>query len=176
MLLGCSVLFLLAACEPTTSKTTSSKEQQLAPITELEQKLRTQQDVSLDTTTANALIKQSLNYIKTYPADSISGELLFKAADVSRGIGHYQDAVDLWDRFYREYPTHKKAPIALFLKAFTADKDLQDSGAASAYYENFLQKYPDHDQAKDARLLLDILRNDQSPEELIKQFQQNNQE
>ncbi len=166
-------LLLFSSCNATNQSATGNREKQLASIDALEQKLRAQQDVTLDTISANALVQQSMDFVTSYPSDSLAGDILFKAADVSRGLGHYEQAIDMWDRFAREYPRHEKVPVSLFLKAFTADKDLQDVGMATAYYERFLQKYPDHPQAKDARMLLDILQSNQSPEELIRQFEQN---
>ncbi len=173
-LLISAFLCLFTSCGPTADAPNSNRDDQLAAINALEQKLRAQKDVKLDTASANALIEQSMDFVTTYPSDSLSGDILFKAADVSRGVGHYQQAIEMWDRFYREYPTHDKVPISLFLKAFTADKDLKDVGLAISSYERFLLKYPDHPVAKDARFLLEILQNDQSPEELIKQFEKNN--
>lgn len=172
VLLISSIFSLFFSCgDSSSTRSGSSRDEQVASINELEQKLRAQQDVTLDTVSANALVQQSMDFVTAHPSDSLSGDILFKAADVSRGLGHYEQAIEMWDRFAREYPRHEKVPVSLFLKAFTADKDLEDVGMATTYYERFLQKYPDHPQARDARMLLDILQSDQSPEELIKQFE-----
>jgi TolA-binding protein len=62
----------------------------------------------------------------------------------------------------------------MFLKAFVYEDQLHDLNKAKKYYEEFLEKYPDSDFADDARISLQNLG--KSPEELIKEFEEKQQE
>jgi hypothetical protein len=50
----------------------------------------------------------------------------------------------------------------------------QELGKAKAIYEQFLQRYPDHDFADDAQISIENLG--KSPEELIRIFEEKNRE
>ena len=150
-----------------------SKEELIAEIKELEARLLKALDAQKDMEAAKALIVKSEDYVKQFPKDSLAASYLFKAADVSRGIKDFGNAIKLWGQVWRNYEDYSKAPDALFLQGFTFDNDLQDKKMAKKYYEDFLQKYREHQYSGQVRQLLAVLG--KSTEELIKEFQKQNQ-
>ena len=167
-------LFLLAfvalmffTCTP---KSNTSIEKERTDIANLEKSLKEAKDVNKDKETAATLIQKSLDYVEKHPQDSLSPEVLFKAADVSRGLGNYEEAIRLWTKVYTEYQSYEKAADALFLKGFTYDKDLNDKAQAKQYLTLFMRKYPKHPLIKDVQLLLNYNQRNKSDLDLIKEF------
>lgn len=140
-------------------------------ISALEQKLLQVQDAGKDKQSAMMLIEKTKAYAKQFPKDSLTPELLFKAADVARGTREYGKAIHLWGQIWRNYQTHPKAPMALFLQGFTFDSDLRDPKMATQYYNEFLKTYPDDPLSPQVKQLLSVV--EISPEELVKQFEDN---
>ena len=103
-----------------------------------------------------------------------SPQLLYKAGEVAGSIGAYEKAIDLFDWIYNKYPDYEKAPLALFMKAFTLDNNMKNIDAARPVYEEFLAKYPDNDFARDAKILLENLG--KSDEEIFNSFTKGAQE
>ena len=121
---------------------------------------------------AKTLVKNSILFADRFPDDKMAPAVLFKAADVSRGLGDFEQAIDLWGEVIEVYPEYEKTPEALFHQGFIMDKDVGDKNSAIAYYEAFLSTYPTHPLAKDVALLKQLLQMDKSPEELVKEFEQ----
>ena len=101
-------------------------------------------------------------------------DLLLMAGALAKTIGNPNKAVQLYYNVGEKMPAHPKAPTALFMQAFIYENDLQDLEKAKAAYELFLKRYPnDPDYADDAQTALQLLG--KSPEEIIRQFEQNPQ-
>ena len=62
--------------------------------------------------------------------------------------------------------------MALFMKAFLFDGTFADSTNSRKYYTEFLEKYPNHEFAKDAKLLLQNVG--KSDEEVLKELMDKN--
>ena len=137
-------------------------------IAALEKKLLESNDASKDKDSALQLIEKTQQYAKDYPQDTLTPALLFKAGDVAKGAGEFGKAVQLWGQVWRNYETHPKAPMALFLQGYTFDTDVHDAKMAAKYYNQFLLQYPDHEWAEQARQLLSVV--EVKPEDLIKKF------
>jgi tetratricopeptide (TPR) repeat protein len=106
------------------------------------------------------------------PGDTLSAEYYFKAAELAMNLNKTQQALELYNKIIYTFPEFKKAPESLFLMAFIYENTLQNYGRAKELYELFLEKYPDHDFADDARFSLMYLG--KSPEELMKEFEEKN--
>jgi outer membrane protein assembly factor BamD (BamD/ComL family) len=119
---------------------------------------------------ADPMIKLYLDFVAQYQDDTISADYLFKSAELSAKSAQFEQAVDLYGRVQR-FPNFRKTPTALFLQGFIMENDLHKPQIAKSYYEKFLSKYPNHPLAKDVRLVIQSL--ELSPEELVKQFEQN---
>lgn len=153
---------LFISCKP------DLKKEKTARINELETMLFEQKQGVIDKKEAANMIQAYLDYVDTYPADTISAQYLFKAADVSINSFHSMESIELFDRLINEYPNFSKAPQALFLKAFTFENYLLQLDSARVNYELFLQKYPNHPFANDAEITLKNLG--KTPEEIIQEF------
>lgn len=154
-----------------------AKAKEKQAISALEFTLKAAKDVKKDADSAKELVAKSQSFAEKYPNDALSAEYLFKAADVARGLGNYKEAVEIWLKVYTDYAaTYAKAADALFLTAFTYDKDLQDKGKAKEYYSLFLDKYPKHPYTKDVKLMMGHNQNNKSDVDLIKEFKKKNED
>ncbi|MBK9335654.1 MAG: tetratricopeptide repeat protein [Lewinellaceae bacterium] len=101
-------------------------------------------------------------------------ELNMKAAGLAKTIGEPNTALRFYYNVAEKLPAHPKAPTALFMMGFIYENDLKDMEKAKSTYEEFLKRYPnDPDYVDDAQNALQFLGI--PPEEIIKQFEQNQQ-
>lgn len=138
-------------------------------ISKLETKLSKATEVTDEMPAAIALVKKSQVFGETFPDDERSPSVLFKGADVARGIGNYGKGIQLWGMVWRNYPDFERAPDALFLQGFTFENNLFDYKNAKDYYINFLSKHEEHPLAEQVKLALRNLG--KSPSELIEEFE-----
>ena len=157
-------LFMLAACS-------RPQEKLQKDITQQESYFQNQENSIPSTGKADTLIGMYLSYADQYQDDTLSPEYLFRAGDLSIGLGKFTQAQDLLGRVER-YPNYQKLPQVTFLQGFVAENHMGDTATARVHYERFLDKYPDHPLAKDARAAIEHMG--MSPEDLIRQFEQNN--
>ena len=103
------------------------------------------------------------------PNISNAAEFLSRAAETATTLRDIPKALELYNWIIEKYPTHPRASMALFLKAFTYDNELNDLEAAKKYYSEYLEKYPNDEYAESAKFLIQNLG--KSDEELIKMLQ-----
>lgn len=163
--IGCGLALLMWACG-------SDSAALQAKLKQMEERFATAKEAPSQEETQQyiALVRQ---WVSASPTDTLAPQRLFKAGGVAKSAGLFDEAFNLWDQLLKQYPQSAWAAPAAFLKGFTADTDLGDPLKATAYFEAFLADYPDSELAEQARLQLDILRSGQTPEDLIKNFQQN---
>ena len=101
-------------------------------------------------------------------------EFLYRSAETARTLRDIPTAIQLYDWIIDAYPTHPRAAVSLFLKAFTYDNDLKDFTKAGQYYNEFLTKYSDNEFAESAKFLLDNLG--KSEEDLRKMLEEKSKE
>lgn len=165
-IIGISAFFLLlAACGP-------KADQLKADIEAVRQQLAKSTTFPLDSTLTAQLIEKSMAYADRFPEDTASARFLFQAAEVSKAVGKYDQAIQLWRRVNDSYPNYAKAPESLFLIAFTYDNEASDKEKAKESYQAFIDKYPQHELNDDARQLLDYLKSGKTIEEIMKEFEQ----
>lgn len=153
-----------------------SKDRLAEEILALEGTLKKQMDnPTIDTASAVSLIDKTDLFADRFQQDSLTPHFLFKSGAVARGIGQYEKAIDLWGRVVTVYPDFEKVPESLFFQGFTYDNDLENMPKAEEKYEAFLQQFPKHPIAKDAKMLLAVVQSGKSANEVVKEFQQNNQ-
>ncbi len=124
---------------------------------------------NLDVKAAKELIKEYDAFIVAYPKDTSAANMMFKAGDLSQGIGEYGKAIKYWGDLREGFPTYRLTPDGMFLQAFTYENSLQDKDNAKRYYTMFLEKYPNHELAASAKTALEQI--DIPLEELVKSFQ-----
>lgn len=170
-----SFLLLLSCSEQKGQKSISDNDDQriifLAQIEQLADTLAKSQSSIIDHVKAKRLVDNSILFVDKYPEDKRSPELLFRAAEVSVGMEAFEESLVLWQRLRKHYPDHPKSIEALFFQGFTCDNQLRDKERSANYYKKFLSQHPSHELAPQAKLLLEQLS--VSPEELIRQFKEN---
>ncbi len=160
--IGC--LLLLEACAPNWGP--RKDQATLQKLDSLAARLAEASDANRDQELAETFVAEATRFYERHPEDSLAVEHFFRAGEVYRGLKEYGKAIELFGRLWRENPRHPKAPVALFLQAFTFDTSLQDSTLARHYYRNFLEKYPDHPLGAQVRQLLEVAGTD--PAELVR--------
>ena len=61
------------------------------------------------------------------------------------------------------------------MQGFVAENELKDKDKALEFYQVFLEKYPEHPMAKDAQVLVTNLKRGVTDQQLIEQFEQQQQ-
>jgi|JI10StandDraft_1071094.scaffolds.fasta_scaffold00526_24 TolA-binding protein len=113
-------------------------------------------------------------YAMVMPKDPQTPEFIFKAAETSNTLRTFEKSFALYDWLIEKYPSHERSPVALFMKGFLFDGTLHDSTNAAKYYQEFLDKYPENQFAKDAKMLLQNLG--KTDEEVLKDLMEKNKE
>lgn len=108
-------------------------------------------------------------YSQQYTKDSMAPEYLFKAADLYRLKGKPEKALDIYETIHSKYSDYRKAPHSLFLQGFVYENETGQIKKAEKKYSTFIEKYPEHDLADDARFSLKNLG--KTPEQIIDDFQ-----
>lgn len=123
---------------------------------------------------ANELVKEYISYADTHKDSPEAPDYLYSAADLSLNIGKSKEALDLYNQIIYKYPDYVKAPECLFLVGYIYENYFEQYGKAKEIYESFLKKYPNHEFADDAKISIENMG--KSPEELIKSFEEKNQQ
>jgi len=101
---------------------------------------------------AQKLVRLMNAYVAQHPADTVNPEYLYSVANYHFNyLRNPKKAIDKLEQLRQEYPEHEKAPFALFTQGFMYQK-LNQLDQARAKYESFLEKYPDHEMARDVKL------------------------
>lgn len=101
-----------------------------------------------------------------FPADSMAGEYLFRAAEMARSIRAFPKSLSIYDWLLNAYPEYDKKSLVFFLRGFIYENELKDKAKAAVVYQQFLEKFPNDPMAGDVRFLLENI--DKSEEEMIK--------
>lgn len=154
------------------SCTTISKEKQIDSINSLEKELFSESNPNRDK--GIQLIDSYVNFSNQYPKDTLSALFLFKAAEIAMNLQLGNQSINYYDRIISDFPTFYKTAECIFLKAFIYENQLGDLKNAEKYYSQFIQEYPNHPLANDAKASIKYLG--KSPEELVKMFQEQSTE
>ena len=123
---------------------------------------------------AMELMQAYTDFADSYPDDSLTAEYLFKGGEIAMNISMPGPAIEYFQRILNRNPKFDKVPYCLFLQAFIYENQLGQLETAKSLYQQFLDLYPDHEMAKDARASIDNMG--KSLEELIKEWESKNQE
>ncbi|HKR03659.1 MAG TPA: tetratricopeptide repeat protein [Bacteroidia bacterium] len=163
-----TLLILLIAAAFASCK--SEKEKLSDRIKQGEKEMMSDSSQTVNRKKAMEMVNLYKEYAEKFMEDTLAAEYLFRAGDISNGIGQYKQAIELYKKC-SEINTYSKQPVAFFLQGFIYETQLNDMQNAKRIYEEFLQKYPNHNLANDVNFSLANLG--KSPEELIKMFEQN---
>ena len=139
------VAVLLFSCKP------SGPDAKLKNIESLEDKIY---NSDLGNTASTDDMEELSALYKDYAANHAKDnapEYLFKAAEVEKSLGNYDESLDLFDQIVKKHPDHEKAPMALFYRGFIYENDLADLNAANKCYHEFTQAYPNHELIDDVQ-------------------------
>ena len=148
----------------------SPKASKLKEITTLEDELFSDESQMINRTEADKLIGLYVAYADEFPTDTEAAPYLFKAGDMAMNLNMPRKAIQMFNRILADYSDYEKTPQCLFLKGYVYENNLGDLQKAKAIYEEFLEKYPDDEFADDAEVSIKNLG--KSPEELIKEFEE----
>jgi tetratricopeptide (TPR) repeat protein len=124
---------------------------------------------NIDQEKADRYVAEAENYATAHRGDTSAVYFLFKAAEVATLQRKYDKAINLYELIESDFSTHPRAPQALFMQAFTYDENLGQEDMARQTYEAFINKYPDHDFADDAQVMLDNLG--KTDEEILRELE-----
>ncbi len=152
-----------------------SSEQRQVEIQEMEKEIsiavKTERTAALDEK-ANRLLKRYRDYVSLNPRDSISAEYLFRAADLSVGVGQYEAAIANIDRLHADFPKFRKSVEMWLFKGFIYETYINNHAKAVSAYTQLIERNPNHRLASDARASIENLT--LSEEELIEKFKKMN--
>jgi len=95
-----------------------------------------------------------------------------KAAAIARNIpGKALMAIEEYMTVYKQYPKDSLAPQAYFLVGFTFDQALNDKERSAKAYKGFIDVYPEHPLAMQARELLAMSANTEGDLEQVKEWE-----
>lgn len=124
---------------------------------------------NIDPEKAELYVSEAERYATARTGDTSAVYFLFKAAEIATLRRQYAKAIELYDRIETEFSQHPRAPQALFMQAFTYDENLGQIETAREKYTAFIRKYPDHDFADDAQVMLDNLG--KSDEDILRELE-----
>jgi TolA-binding protein len=112
--------------------------------------------------------------VEEYPESKEAPEALFLLARIyqNKMIKNLSDkeslekAAQIYKEIYDKYPQSERAPLSLFMSGFIQANDLKDYTKATSLYNLFLEKYPGHEWASQAKVELDNMG--LSPDEILK--------
>ena len=136
-------------------------------ISKMESDMKISQKI--DSSAVIDLLSAYQNFASRYADDSLSPEYLYKAAGLATGFSLGNQAVEIYESIIHTYPGYRKIPECYFMEAFTYENVIGDNAKAYEYYNEFLNKYPQHDLADDARAAIKFLG--KSPDELVREFE-----
>jgi len=158
------LMIICYSCKPSRTKSTQE-------IKTLESELYSPSATSFNKEPADKLLMMYDNFIKEFPNDTLTPVFLFKSANLAMNAANPQGAISRFDLLIRNYPSNPKAPVCLFFKGYIYENMLKDLGKAKEAYLLFIEKYPDHELIKDAKMSIQNLG--KTPEQMIKEFEMN---
>lgn len=167
---------LFSACTPKSRNTeTATQAQLISALSQLETELSSAEGTKLDTNKINTFVQNAEELVTRFPQDSLAPLYLFKAAELRHATGKWEEAITLWGKVDAKFRKYPRSPEALFMQGFVAENDLHNRKQAVGFYQTFIEKYPQHPLNKDASVLMENLKKGVSDQELIEQFEQQQQ-
>ncbi|MDD4848380.1 MAG: tetratricopeptide repeat protein [Bacteroidales bacterium] len=148
----------------------NKQEKALANIKSLEEQIFNKNTPAQEPATLQNMMEQYVSYADQFPDDSLSPEMMMRAADIAANLNQAGYAITLYSRVFDNYPDFSRKPEALFMIAFVNENNIGDWDLAKEKYELFIQQYPDHPLTESAKICLQNLG--VSAEDMILQLMQ----
>ena len=128
------VLFLAVAM-----MSCNNQEKERTNILELEKNMVDGNGV-LNAASADKLIESYMNYANKFPNDEMSPDFLFKAVDISVAYNalNPQKTIDITNVLIDNYPDFEMTPMAMFIKGFVYENQMNNYEKALDTYHQFL--------------------------------------
>ena len=116
------------------------------------------------------------SFARKNPTHPVAPNYHMKAAAIARNIpGKALMAIEEYTDVYKNYPKDTLAPQAQFLVGFTFDQALNDGERARKAYIKFIEDWPEHPLAAQARDLVAIIDNSSTDLDQVKAWEKKNQ-
>ena len=79
---------------------------------------------------------------------------IFDEAQKLQSENKFEKSADLYKRLLKEYPESRHYANSLFMLGFLYANNIEDTDKAREYYNEFLQKFPQHELADDVEFEL----------------------
>lgn len=149
---------------------TSKRDKDVSNIKDIEEQLK-QQAARPDSAKLVELLALYTGFADKYPQDTAAAMYLYRAVNLSMGMGQGEVAMQLINRSINEYPKSPRYAETVFLKAYVYENLLGKLGSASEIYRDFIHRFPDHELADDAQMAIQNMG--KTPEELVEEFERN---
>jgi tetratricopeptide (TPR) repeat protein len=110
-------------------------------------------------------------YIQAYPQDSLASDYLFELGMLYQKQRKFDQAINAFDKVYREYPDSKHARNAVFLQGFLYANVLNNLDKAKEMYQLYLDKYSAADEKMTNDVQLELKNLGKTPDELLREIQ-----
>jgi tetratricopeptide (TPR) repeat protein len=128
------------------------------------------QEMGFDKAKAEELLQVYITYTNQFHDDSKTCDYRVKAAELAQNLGKYQQAIELYKNVSEGCPTHDLAPQCAFMIAVVYHDYINDRETAKKYYEEFINRHPDHYMVPDAQSRIDMLY--MTDEEIVRMFEE----
>lgn len=147
------------------------RETELSQIRQLNDSLE-QANYMVDENLANRMTDMFLQFVQDFPKDTLCPLFLYKASDLYNTLGEYQKAYDCVDRIVNDYPDFVELGFCYFFRGNFLQA-LNRADEAREAYSLFVEKYPDHPMAADAKIILDNHYEGLTDEEMFQRIMEN---
>jgi len=131
-------------------------------------------NTGINRATSLAYVDACEAYALVNPNNPNTAGYLFKAAEVAKSLRTFPKSLSLYDWIIQDYPDYEKMPTSLFLKGFIIENNLGDDEKARKVYDEFVNRFPDHELADDVQFLIENLG--KTDEEILEMIEQKRQE
>ena len=165
-----SKLFVLLAVCVASLSGCGSKVKSINNIATLEKQLYSGQSMSFNRPKADSLLLMYEKFVRRYPKDTLAPKYLFQAAGLAMTLGDGKRSLNLYEEFIMKFPENPKAPVCLFFKGYIYENMIANFDKAKETYLLFIEKYPDNEFVKDARVAL--MNIGKTPDQLVREFEE----
>lgn len=165
LLIACSFF----SCSSDPDKQTDERSQLILKIDSIGKKMFNPANMEFNPNLASEGINAFNEFIQKFPKDTLVPEYLFRMSDLYRASGNYSKAIEALAEICNKHKNYRKVPESLFLQGFYFQEYLKDTANARHYYRELISKYPNHDFADDAQVLLT-----KTEDEILKSIEQKN--
>lgn len=121
---------------------------------------------------AEKLLAAYEDYLAHDKFEVISFTYQFKAGELAKALNKPHVAIKHFNDLMDRDPDNEHAPMALFYKAMIVGDDLGEHETAKIYYQEFVDKYPDHPFAESAKASIEL--QGKSLDDIVKGFEEKN--